>query len=49
MCPCSLQDPPVSEDAAALLASNALVSELHSKVVPVIMEDAVFWSRYFYK
>ncbi len=39
----------MSEDAASLLASNAFVSGLHSKIVPVILEDGIFWSRYFYK
>jgi len=34
---------------AAVLAENAFMAELHSRVVPLIVEADVFWQRYFYR
>jgi hypothetical protein len=36
-------------DIAALLADSTLVSELHASLVPSLVEERDFWSRYFYR
>jgi hypothetical protein len=33
----------------ALLADNAFMAELHARLVPVIVENEDFWTRYFYR
>ncbi|KAG2492450.1 hypothetical protein HYH03_009392 [Edaphochlamys debaryana] len=39
----------VKADIAKLTADNAFMGELHSRLVPIIVEDDDFWSRYFYR
>lgn len=39
----------VQEDIDKLLASNNFMLELHSRIVPDIVESVDFWSRYFYR
>ena len=36
-------------DIDELLAGNAFMQELQSRIVPLIVEQEVFWSRYFYR
>jgi len=36
-------------DIDALLKSNAFMAELHSRIVPLIVENGDFWARYFYR
>lgn len=35
-------------DVAAILGGNAFMSELHSRIVPVVVDDRTFWARYFF-
>ena len=36
-------------DIDALVQSNALMAELQSRIVPVIVDFETFWTRYFYQ
>ena len=36
-------------DIEDLLSGNAFMQELQSRIVPLIVEQEVFWSRYFYR
>ncbi|KAJ9523234.1 hypothetical protein QJQ45_024023 [Haematococcus lacustris] len=39
----------VQQDIDRLLGENTFMAELHSRIVPVIVEAEVFWARYFYR
>ncbi|GAX82674.1 hypothetical protein CEUSTIGMA_g10100.t1 [Chlamydomonas eustigma] len=39
----------VKEDIKKLLASNSFMSELQSRIVPDVVEEEEFWTRYFYR
>jgi hypothetical protein len=39
----------VGPEVARVTADNAFMAELHSRLVPIIVEPADFWSRYFYR
>lgn len=36
-------------DIQQLTSSNAFMSELQSRIVPLIVQYEVFWTRYFYQ
>lgn len=35
--------------AAEVLSSNPFMSELHSRLVPLVITDDTFWQRYFFR
>ena len=35
--------------AAEILASNPFMSELHSRLVPLVITEDTFWQRYFFR
>ena len=37
------------EDIQNLVKENAFMAELHKRIVPVVVENDVFWTRYFYR
>ena len=37
------------EDIQNLVTANAFMAELHKRIVPVVVENDVFWMRYFYR
>ena len=41
--------PSAQPDIDKLLASNSLMSELLSRIVPEVVEGDEFWTRYFYR
>lgn len=35
--------------AKDILSSNPFMSELHSRLVPLVITDEIFWKRYFFR
>jgi len=38
-----------AEAVACVLRGNAFMSELHSRIVPLVVDDTAFWARYFFR